>query len=72
MSIWQKTHNFSKYILLISRVIKLSNAMPQDVLKARYLNELKKKYDKFMEYKSGTIKTVMPDFVLQFENFQRH
>lgn len=56
----------------MSYVIKLSNAMPQDVLKDRCLSELKKKYDKFVEYKSGTIKTVIPDFILELENFKSH
>lgn len=46
--------------------------MPQDALKAKCLSELKKKYEKFMEYKSGTIKTIMPDFILESENFQSH
>lgn len=44
--------------------------MPQNVLKAKHLSELKNKYDKCMAYKSGTIKTVILDFILEFENFK--
>jgi len=36
--------------------------VPQDVLKARYLNEFKKELDEFMEEKSNW------DFILKFEN----
>lgn len=52
ISIWEKTYKFSK-VLSIQCIIKLGNAMPQDVLKARCLNEFKKEFDKFMEDKSN-------------------
>lgn len=51
ISFREKTYNFSKEVLFIQCVIKLGNAMPQDVLKARCLNEFRKELDKFMEDK---------------------
>lgn len=53
ISFWEKTYNFSKDVLFIQCVIKLGNAMPQDVLKARCLKEFKKELDEFVEYKSN-------------------